>query len=482
MNDAFYYYSFKTKHHSSSDKHHSSDHKGKKHKVGHLEKHLKHDKNYHEALSIANEHNKKIKSHEASTKRARDRTRGHTPKNLRHHGSIDASFENSTTSEDPSTIAADKANRMAAGSASYAHTQPSNLNDLGYNTIMTDIIGQVKSKSYLFMDAGLAGIAALLLLPKIKINVIPSKLNKTVWTASLAALGIGIVGHMMNPTGRAFAVNIPPGHNLGGSHEHPGGDHHGGPPGGHGHPGGHEHPGGHFPGGDRRGHFPRVGFRDFDRRFRGFREFGYPGYPYDPYIFPDIDEGLYGNPYGLYGNPEGLYGYPDAPYDPYLFGGYPEFGVEEFGFGYPHGFEFGRGHFPRGHFPGGHGHPGGHEHPGGHFPGGHGHPGGGGGDDHHHGGPPGGGGGGMQHAGPPGGGAGEANLAYSYFSPAIFPELSYFNKQAYHYSDPRNGTRSVGPPDVILPKHIETGNYQHSSRAPIDDFNHMPPTLLSDIY
>jgi hypothetical protein len=310
---------------------------------------------------------------------------------------------------------------------------------------MTDIIGQIKSNSFIFMDAGLVGLASLLLLPKVGIKAIPPKLNKTVWLASIASLGIGIVGHMMNPSGRAFL----------GEHRRPGGGFH--------HPGG-----GH-------GFHPGHGFRGFRPRVRGFPGIrGY--YPYDPYVFPE---------------------YPEYPYDPYL--EFPEFTYPGYYRGYPgfgHGFGHGVFHGGFGHdhdFGHGFGHGGDHDDHHGGFgghPGGFGH---GGGDDHHggfpgggggeHGGPPGGAGGGDDHghAGghPPMGGA--ANLAYSYFAPAIFPEMSYYNNEAYKpYTG--KGKRLIGPENVILPMEIETGNYEHSSRAPIDDFNHLPATLLSDIY
>lgn len=284
---------------------------------------------------------------------------------------------------------------------------------------MTDIIGQVKSNSFIFMDAGLIGLASLLLLPKVGIKAIPPKLNKTVWLASLASLGIGIVGHMMNPSGRAFVGFHP---------EHRGGPH---------------------------GFHPGHGFRPRVRGFPGWR--GY--YPYDPYVFPE---------------------YPEYPYDPYL--EFPEFAYPGYYRGYPgfgHGFGHGVFHGGEHHgFPGGFGHD--HdEHHG--FPGGggeHGHPGGFGGGEH---GPPGGGGGGGDHAGGHPSEGGAANLAYSYFAPAIFPEMSYYNTEAYKpYTG--KGKRLIGPENVILPMEIETGNYEHSSRAPIDDFNHLPATLLSDIY
>jgi hypothetical protein len=299
---------------------------------------------------------------------------------------------------------------------------------------MTDIIGQVKSNSFIFMDAGLIGLASLLLLPKIGIKAIPPKLNKTVWLASLASLGIGIVGHMMNPSGRAF-IGFRPGHH------------------------GFHHPG-HI-----RGFRPRV------RGFPGWR--GY--YPYDPYVFPEV--------------------LPEYPYDPYL--EFPEFAYPGYYRGYPSfGHGFGHSVFHGGEHHGGFGHGGDHDHHGGFgHPGGFGH----GGDDHHGGFPggghPGGFGGGGEHGGPPGGGAGggdehagghpseggAANLAYSYFAPAIFPEMSYYNTEAYKpYTG--KGKRLIGPENVILPMEIETGNYEHSSRAPIDDFNHLPATLLSDIY
>ncbi len=85
MNDA-YYYSFKAGHHGShSSSGHGKGHHGKKGKshIGHLEENLKHDKNVHEAQSIADQHNKQIQSHEKSRQHAVDQTRAHGKRHTR---------------------------------------------------------------------------------------------------------------------------------------------------------------------------------------------------------------------------------------------------------------------------------------------------------------------------------------------------------------------------------------------------------------
>ena len=109
-----------------------------------------------------------------------------------------------------------------------------NLNKNPYINYMNDIIGQLKHNSYIFTDIGLVGLGALLVLPKVGLKAIPPNLSKLAWTVSLSSLAIGLLGHLADPHGRAFA-----GREGGG-----GGGGHGGGGGAGGHPGGGGHEGG----------------------------------------------------------------------------------------------------------------------------------------------------------------------------------------------------------------------------------------------
>jgi hypothetical protein len=530
MNDSFYYYSFKTGHsgHHGGGKGGKGKGKGKHSKIGHHEENLKHDKNFHEAQSLANQHNAKIKARESEAKRTRDKARGrHHPnpsvtieKHRRNLATLKANVKNTLnyTQAGGGNMSVPTGSNVDADAnntgSNYTHAY--NTNNQYNNNSMDSISDSIKQHSYIFTDVGIAGLALLIGQNVFKKKVIPDKFSTFAWMASIGSLAVGVLSG--THTSSAMAA---------GEHRRGGGNHNHNHPGHRGHIG---HPG-HI------GHIGKRGHRGKFHPGHYLHGIWYPGY----YDYLPLIEGVEPYPY-----PAG-YPYPE-PYPAYPYG-VPEFeGVYPYYYGGIHYDSFGRRiHIPVGHHGGfEHGfHPGGfgggghdHDHDGGFHPGGSGgipHP--SGGDHGMHGPPPGGGfggggGGGFHPGGSGGAGAGAdtaagrlthagAHLAYSFnagqdhdqpwdikplygplckpgkpcvdlksnyarsYHSAIFPERGYqedFNiRRQEPYIRQTKGTSLINPPDVILPANIVTGTAIQGAANPIDDLNHVP-AFVSDIY